>query len=188
MKSLSLIAFSVLLPALLTACATPVRSTVEGYGEGSLQKSDPLYFDREGIPLAERPVADACKKAARDAAIPVQEAPCSACKRVQVRSRLAGTTSELSSGPGFGTSVGFGGGGTGLGIGFGSGGIRSRPQTERVIEIGIFDANEKEPRHIVSVRSLGRDNSVSAVAYEMCVAAFRDYPANLKGKEYAISP
>jgi hypothetical protein len=172
----------------LAACATPIRSTVDGYGEAPLSRSAPLFFDREASPLAEKPIADSCREAARDNKIPVSASLCPDCKRVEVHSRLAGTSQAVSSsGPSFGTSIGFGvGGGTGLGFGLGSGNTRSQPETERVIDIGVFEG--KKLLRTITARSLGRDNSVSAVAYEMCSAAFRDYPENLRGKEYAVKP
>lgn len=173
---------------LLTACATPIRSTVDGYGEAPLSREAPLFFDREASSLAEKPIADSCRDAARDNKIPVSSEPCLECKRVEVRGLLKGTSQAVrSSGPSFGTSIGFGmGGGTGLGLGVGSGSTSSYPETERVIEIGIFDG--KNLLRSITARSLGRDNSVSAVAYEMCSAAFRDYPENIRGKEYAVKP
>lgn len=173
---------------LLASCATPIRSTVDGYGEAPLSRSAPLFFDREALPLAEKPVADSCREAARDSRIPVSSSPCPECKRVEVRGMLKGTSQAVrSSGPSFGSSIGFGiGGGTGLGFGLGSGNTSSHPETERVIEIGVFDG--KNLLRTITARSVGRDNSVAAVAYEMCRAAFRDYPENLRGKEYAVKP
>lgn len=173
---------------LLAGCATPIRSTVDGYGEAPLAQTDPLYFDREALPLAERPIADSCRKAASDLKLHVSDQPCPECKRVEVRSRLTGTSQGLRGGSGFGTSVGLMGGSTAFGLGFGSGGARTEDKTERVIEIGIFDGKSKKLLRSISSRSVGRDNSVAAVAYEMCVAAFKDYPANLKGKVYEIKP
>lgn len=172
----------------LASCATPIRSTVDGYGEGPLSRTEPLFFDRDILPLAERPIADSCREAARDSNIAISAEPCPDCRRVEVRSRLAGTTQAISStGPSFGTSIGFGlGGSTGLGLGVGSGSTRSQPETERVIDIGIFGG--KKLLRTITARSLGRSNSVSAVAYEMCRAAFRDYPENIRGKEYAVKP
>jgi hypothetical protein len=173
---------------LLAACATPIRSTVDGYGEAPLARSEPLFFDREAVPLPDKPIADSCRDAARDNKIPVSVEPCAKCRRVEVRALLKGTSQAVrSSGPSFGTSVGFGlGGATGLGIGMGSGNTSSHPETERVIEIGIFDG--KNLLRSITARSVGRDNSVSAVAYEMCAAAFRDYPKNLRGKVYEVKP
>jgi hypothetical protein len=161
---------------------------VDGYGEAPLSRGDPLFFDREALPLAEKPIADSCRDAAKDSKIPVSNQPCPECKRVEVRARLAGTSQAVSSsGPSFGTSIGFGiGGGTGLGLGVGSGSTRSHEETERVIDIGVFEG--KKLVRTITARSVGRDNSVSAVAYEMCSAAFRDYPANLKGKVYSVKP
>jgi hypothetical protein len=172
----------------LTSCATPIRSTVDGYGEAPLARGDSLFFDRESLPLAEKPISDSCREAARDSKIPVSAQLCPECKRVEVRARLAGTTQAVSSsGPSFGTSIGFGvGGGSGLGLGLGSSNIRSYQETERVIDIGIFEGSK--PVRSITARSLGRDNSVSAVAYEMCTAAFRDYPENLRGKVYEVKP
>jgi len=65
--------------------------------------------------------------------------------------------------------------------------VSSREETQRIIEIGIFEGSTNLIRTITT-RSVGRDNSVAAVAYEMCVAAFRDFPANLKGKVYKVKP
>lgn len=177
-----------ILPLALIACATPIRSTVDGYGEAPLARSTPLFFDRESLPLAEKPISDSCRDAARDHKIPVASHACAECKRVEVRSRLTGTSQAVSSsGPSFGTSIGFGlGGGTGLGLGLGSGGARSHEETERVIDIGIFEG--KKLLRTITARSVGRDNSVAAVAYEMCSAAFRDYPENLRGKVYNVKP
>lgn len=42
--------------------------------------------------------------------------------------------------------------------------------------------------HSITVRSLGRGQSVAAVAYEMCFAAFQDYHQNLRGKVYEVKP
>lgn len=177
--------------ALLTlgGCATPIRSTVDGYGEAPIAASDPLFFDRDSLPLGERPISDSCREAASALGLKVSTEPCAACKRVEVRSRLSGTTQAVSSsGPSFGTSVGFGlGGSTGFGLGVGSNNVRSRAETERVIDIGIFGKG-KDLLRTITARSVGPANSVAAVAYEMCYAAFRDYPANLKGKVYEIKP
>ena len=173
---------------LLAGCATPIRSTVDGYGEAPLGREEPLFFDRESLPLAERPISDPCRDAARDLKLSVRDQPCPDCRRVEVRSRLAGTTQAIRSGPSFGTSVGLFGGGTAFGVGVGTGSAESRPETERIIEIQIFATGARDPLRTISTRSLGRDNSVSAVAYEMCVAALRDYPANLKGKVYDVKP
>lgn len=173
----------------LAGCATPVRSTVDGYGETPLAISDPLYFDREALPLAEKPISDACRDAARSLKLNVSDQLCPDCKRVEVRARLAGTTQAVSSsGPAFGTSFGILGGGAGFGLGVGSGNTRSHPESERVIEIGIFQGKTKNLVRAITVRSVGRDNSVPAVASEMCVAAFRDYPNNLRGKVYEVKP
>jgi hypothetical protein len=70
----------------------------------------------------------------------------------------------------------------------GSGNTRSYPETERVIDIGIFEGSSKRLLRTITARSVGRDNSVAAVAREMCVAAFRDYPDNLRGKVYEVKP
>lgn len=176
-----------LLFLLLAGCATPIRSTVDGYGEVPITRGDPLYFDRDSLPLAEKPISDACRDAARSAGLRVSDKPCAECKRVEVRARLAGTSQAVRSSPGFGTSVGMVGGSTAFGLGFGGGDTESHPESERVIDIGIF-ADSKKPVRTITARSVGRENSISAVASEMCAAAFQDYPANLKGKVYAIKP
>lgn len=171
--------------ALLPACAASVRSTVDGYGDQALARTEPLYFDRESLPLPDRPVSDSCREAARKLQLNVADQACPECRRVEVHARLAGTTQAIREiGPTFGTSFSvFGGSGFGMGLGTGSN-VRSEDRAERVIEIAIFDG--KKPLRMISARILGRENSVPAVAYEMCLAAFRDYPANVKGKEYAV--
>jgi hypothetical protein len=174
------------LPLLLTGCAATVRSTVDGYGESPLSRADPLYFDREALPLAERPVSDSCRDAAKALGLTVENALCPACRRVEVRARLAGTTQAIRSGPTFGTSFGLLGGASGFGVGLGTGNTRSEEQAERVIEVGIFERGAKNLLRTITTRSIGRENSVPAVAYEMCIAAFREYPQNLKGKEYSV--
>lgn len=172
-----------------SGCATPIRSTVDGYGEAPLDMQAPLYFDREAVPLAEKPIVDACREAAQALKLNVSDKLCPSCKRVEVRSRLAGTSQAVTStGPAFGTSIGILGGGTGFGLGVGSGNTTSHPESERVIEIGIFEGKSKNLLRTISARSVGRDNSVPAVAREMCVAAFRDYPNNLRGKVYEVKP
>ena len=179
---------SCLIVLALGACAAPVRSTVDGYGEKPLATQDPLYFDREASPLAERPVADACREAAKNLGLNVVEKPCSACHRVEVRAKLAGTTQAIRSGPGFGTSFGLLGGAGGFGLGVGTGNTRSEEQAERVVELGVFEPGSKKLARTITARSIGRQNSVPAVAYEMCFAAFRDYPQNIRGKEYDVKP
>jgi hypothetical protein len=181
--------FSLLCLCLFFAgCAAPIRSTVDGYGESPLAKSTPLYFDREALPLPERPVSDACAAAAREEGISVSDRFCPVCKRVVVRSHLGGVSQVVTTAPGFGTSVGVIGGATAFGLGFGGGRPESHGESERVIEIGIDEGEGKNPLRTLTVRSLGPENSVSAVAREMCLAAFQDYPRNLRGKVYEVKP
>jgi hypothetical protein len=161
---------------------------VDDYGESPLAKSTPLYFDREALPLSERPVSDSCAEAAKEEGIPVSDRFCPVCKRVVVRSHLGGVSQVVTTQPGFGTSVGVIGGATAFGLGFGGGNTESHGESERVIEIGIYEGDAKDPLRTLTVRSLGPENSVPAVAREMCLAAFQDYPENLRGKVYKIKP
>ena len=184
LKTLSLMSFL----STLAACSTPpIRSTVDGYGEGDLNKTDAFYFDREGLPLLEKPISDSCRMAANEAGLKTVDTACPACRRVEVHARIESAQQKIRSSPSVGTSVGFFGGYSGLGLGFGSGNnVRSEDQAARVIEVNIFVGDAKKPMRSIVARSIGRDNSVAAVAHEMCTAAFQDFPQNISGKVYDV--
>jgi hypothetical protein len=175
----------------LAGCSTPtVRSTVDSYGEEKASRADPLYFNLHASSLLEKQSAIDCKEAARDSDLHVVDAPCKDCRLIEVHARLAGTSEALQSIPGFSnTWAGFGRRsrfGTGL---YSTTDVESFPVTGREIDIDVYFnslAPSKSPDREIAVRSLGPENSVNAVAYEMCEAAFRDYPENLKGRYYEL--
>jgi hypothetical protein len=181
----------VLLILIFGACSTPtVRSTVDSYGEEKASRADPLYFNLQAASLLEKQSVIDCKEAARDSDLHIVDAPCKDCRLIEVHARLAGTDEALRSTPGFANSwAGFGRRsrfGTGL---YSTTDVQSFPVTGREIDIDVYLnslAPAKNPAREIAVRSLGSENSVSAVAYEMCKAAFRDYPENLKGRYYEL--
>lgn len=177
-----------LAPFLFAACSSPpVRSTVDAFGEKPVEKSARHAFVKPSQELLEQQATQSCAQAARDAGVTVAEGECADCLQVQVRTRLAGTQQVIRSTPGWGASWGIFGGGSAVGLGYGSGSTTSHTEAGREIQVQIFeDAALKKPLREIQVRSVGRENSVVAVAYEMCSAAFRDYPRNLSGAVYEI--
>ena len=172
----------------LCSCShAPLRATVDSYGEERLDRSLNYSFNLKNLTLLEKQAAQDCGLAAKEAQLKIMEQTCADCIPIELHTRLVGTEQVVRSSPGFGSSFGFfGGGGLGLGIGTGSN-VRSSPESQREINL-IFYADSMLKKNIreIQVRSAGRENSVSAVAYEMCQAAFRDFPQNVKGKYYEV--
>ena len=143
----------------LAACAgTPIRSTVDGYGEIPVQKTEPHFFRRDVLSLQEKPVADSCKEAAVQAGINVSNNDCKDCRYVIVHSKVLATQDTLQASPAF-----IGGGVYGpRRLGYGYGGyetnqqLTNRDETGREIQIDIYqDQKLKIPMRSIAVRSVG---------------------------------
>ena len=176
------------------ACAgPPVRSTVDAYGEIPIERTQSLCFVRDASELRDRPIADSCRDAARDAGIPIAEMDKpGGCHYVVVSGHLASATRDIeTTGSAFGGYSRFGGrrGGWGPGFGMGYGTAQdSKEYADRQVSITIYaDAARKNAVRSIDIRSSGAQSSVPAVAYEMCEAAFRDFPKNLRGQVYDTS-
>jgi|GEM_PF-3344941 len=180
---------------LLAGCSqAPVRSTVDSYGEAEpatkIGRDVPHYFAKEGLSLLEKQAAGSCETAAKDEGVSISDRACPECLQVVLHARLAGTEQVIRSTPGYGSAWGiFGPVGVGYPVGSS---ITSSEEAGREITLQFFKdsgkASRKEPIREIQIRSVGKQNSFTAVAYEMCQAAFRDYPKNLSGKFYEITP
>lgn len=187
---LGLFSSNALLATLLMSCgAAPVRSTVDAYGESGSEEGRPLCFIRDRLPLRERPIADACLEAARARGLTASFPPQNDCIFVSVTSGVVGSSQRIETSPTVGSSVGFYGSRAvnAVGIGLGTGSTEVRNLAERELSLQFFrDSALKQPIRTIDVRSAGSENSAAAVAYEMCEAAFREYPVNLRGEVYEI--
>ena len=173
----------------LIACSqAPVRSTVESYGEAGFDRNRTYYFELKSLSLLEKQSAEECKLAAKAAKLKVSNTLDQSVIPIEVHTKNLGTEQVVRSSPGFGSSFGIFGGSSGIGLGIGSGSdVNSSAEAGREVDLIFFsDREEKLRAREIQIRSVGRENSVAAVAFEMCQAAFQDYPQNLKGKVYEI--
>lgn len=174
---------------LFCACSqAPVRSTVDSYGEQSLDRNKSYFFTSTNLTLLEKQATEDCKLAARAAQLRVVETSDPRAIAIELHTKMLGAEQVIRSNPGFGSSFGVFGGNSGLGLGIGAGNdLTSTREVGREIDLVLYAiAEEKISVREIQIRSVGRENSVSAVAFEMCVAAFRDFPQNLKGRVYEI--
>jgi hypothetical protein len=178
----------VVLMSVVSCSSAKVRSTVDSYGESQADRSGTYFFDLKDLALLEKQASNDCKLAAKDAGLKVSESACPGCQSVVLHMRLTGTEQILRSGPGYGSAWGIFGGSGGAGIGLNSGGsLQSSREAGREITLNFYsDVSRKNGIREIQIRSVGKENSVPAVAYEMCKAAFQDYPADLKGQFYEI--
>jgi len=179
---------TIILMLLLASCSqTPVRSTVDSYGDAEPARDVLHYFAKDGLSLLEKQASGSCEKAAKDEGVSISDHSCPDCLQVVLHARLAGTEQVIRSTPGYGGAWGIFGN-VGVGYPMGSS-ITSSQEAGREITLQFFrDSSRKEPIREIQIRSVGKQNSFTAVAYEMCQAAFRDYPKNLSGKFYEITP
>jgi hypothetical protein len=173
----------------LVACSqAKVRSTVDSYGVEPLRRDQPFFFRINPSKLLEQQAIEECKRAVIDLSLKVSNDQCSDCVNVALHVRMAGTQQVIRASPGFGSSWGIFGANGGAGVSVAAQATSSQ-EAGREISLQFFSKSATEkPLREIQVRSVGRENSVSAVAYEMCKAAFQDYPQNLEGRFYEIAP
>lgn len=169
-------------------CSTPaVRSTVDSFGDRPIDRGAPHVFERAGPELLEQQATESCATAAKQAAVNVFEGECKDCVHVRIGTRLVGTQQVIRTSPGWGGSYGMWGPNSAVGVGYSEPVTSAYQEAGREITLQFFQDKEmKRPIREIQVRSVGPENSVIAVAHEMCLAAFKEYPLNLAGAIYEI--
>ena len=176
-----------ILAVFLVSCSqAPVRSTVDSFGDRPIERQQAIYFEMSESRLLDQQAARACEEAAQAASLKIVNQPCEKCLTITVEGRMAGTQQVIRASPGYGSSWGVFGTNSGAGLGIATHATSSQ-EAGRELTLRFYEGNDrKKPMREIQLRSVGRENSVSAVAYEMCQAAFQEYPQNIEGKFYEI--
>jgi hypothetical protein len=180
---------SVFILVFLSGCAnSPVRATVDSYGDAGTLRATPLSFEVTNSTATEKKVAKECEKAAFAAGLKVYPEPCAECSQIVVYARVIGTKEVINASPLYTSPGGNFGDERAIGTGLIEG-ENVRAQTQSVREMTLVISHEGthgKPIRQILITSSGKQNSVDAVAYEMCKAAFMEYPENLKQKLYQV--
>ena len=177
----------------LNACAQlPVQSSVDSSGDLSSAagsaKAQVLFFESADNEADDFQTVKECRRAAQFLGLNTADQKCPQCTKVSVKTKVSSADPVVTSAPRLMSSGGMFGDERSLGNGLANReSIRSSAQANREIFLSMYPYNgDVKSSREISVKSIGSGAQISAVAYEMCQAAFKDYPENLSNKRYDI--
>lgn len=178
---------------LLNACSQiPVQTSVDSSGEiaggNTAAKNQVFYFESVDRVADDFQTLKECRRAAQFLGFNTADQKCPQCTRVVIKTKVSSADPVVTSAPRLMSSGGMFGDERSIGNGLANReSIRSSAQANREIDLTIFPYNgDVKASREIAVRSTGSGAQISAVAFEMCEAAFKDYPENLSGRRYDI--